>query len=183
MPGGSDSFRSDNPPATNNLSAANMVNCGPLLTMKATIFKLAQLADSIVTRLMRVPGILPAERWPSGRRHQIANLAYWVTGTEGSNPSLSAIEPRISAILRFDERKCRVRAFTQRLIGTSDRLEKPFTETIPGILSGTKYFGKDDHFILAILTDPTHLNRNAHGHSALGYLAPTSRRSGSVQPW
>ena len=31
-----------------------------------------------------------AERWPSGRRHQIANLAYWVTGTEGSNPSLSA---------------------------------------------------------------------------------------------
>src|SRR5271154_387094 len=33
-----------------------------------------------------------AERWPSGRRHQIANLAYWVTGTEGSNPSLSAIE-------------------------------------------------------------------------------------------
>jgi hypothetical protein len=30
------------------------------------------------------------ERWPSGRRHQIANLAYWVTGTEGSNPSLSA---------------------------------------------------------------------------------------------
>jgi hypothetical protein len=33
-----------------------------------------------------------AERWPSGRRHQIANLAYWVTGTEGSNPSLSANE-------------------------------------------------------------------------------------------
>ena len=33
---------------------------------------------------------LGAERWPSGRRHQIANLAYWVTGTEGSNPSLSA---------------------------------------------------------------------------------------------
>ena len=33
-----------------------------------------------------------AERWPSGRRHQIANLAYWVTGTEGSNPSLSAIQ-------------------------------------------------------------------------------------------
>jgi hypothetical protein len=33
---------------------------------------------------------LRAERWPSGRRHQIANLAYWVTGTEGSNPSLSA---------------------------------------------------------------------------------------------
>src|SRR4051812_23002929 len=33
-----------------------------------------------------------AERWPSGRRHQIANLAYWVTGTEGSNPSLSATE-------------------------------------------------------------------------------------------
>ena len=31
-----------------------------------------------------------AERWPSGRRHQIANLASWVTGTEGSNPSLSA---------------------------------------------------------------------------------------------
>jgi integrase len=31
-----------------------------------------------------------AERWPSGRRHQIANLAYWATGTEGSNPSLSA---------------------------------------------------------------------------------------------
>jgi hypothetical protein len=30
------------------------------------------------------------ERWPSGRRHQIANLASWVTGTEGSNPSLSA---------------------------------------------------------------------------------------------
>ena len=33
-----------------------------------------------------------AERWPSGRRHQIANLAYWVTGTEGSNPSLSATQ-------------------------------------------------------------------------------------------
>jgi hypothetical protein len=31
-----------------------------------------------------------AERWPSGRRHQIANLASWVTGIEGSNPSLSA---------------------------------------------------------------------------------------------
>src|ERR1700691_5316340 len=38
-----------------------------------------------------------AERWPSGRRHQIANLAYWVTGTEGSNPSLSAIESQSSA--------------------------------------------------------------------------------------
>jgi hypothetical protein len=35
---------------------------------------------------------LRAERWPSGRRHQIANLAYWVTGTEGSNPSLSATQ-------------------------------------------------------------------------------------------
>ncbi len=34
--------------------------------------------------------LFSAERWPSGRRHQIANLAYWVTGTEGSNPSLSA---------------------------------------------------------------------------------------------
>ncbi len=31
-----------------------------------------------------------AERWPSGRRHQIANLAYPLPGTEGSNPSLSA---------------------------------------------------------------------------------------------
>ena len=31
-----------------------------------------------------------AERWPSGRRHQIANLAYSSRGTEGSNPSLSA---------------------------------------------------------------------------------------------
>jgi hypothetical protein len=35
-------------------------------------------------------GVFHAERWPSGRRHQIANLASWVTGTEGSNPSLSA---------------------------------------------------------------------------------------------
>jgi hypothetical protein len=50
------------------------------------------------TRLARQRSILnnrsftyfDAERWPSGRRHQIANLAYWVTGTEGSNPSLSA---------------------------------------------------------------------------------------------
>ena len=33
---------------------------------------------------------LTAERWPSGRRHQIANLAYPLPGTEGSNPSLSA---------------------------------------------------------------------------------------------
>jgi hypothetical protein len=41
-----------------------------------------------------------AERWPSGRRHQIANLAYWVTGTEGSNPSLSAIESAQPEILR-----------------------------------------------------------------------------------
>jgi len=29
----------------------------------------------------------------------IANLAYWVTGTEGSNPSLSAIESRVWGIL------------------------------------------------------------------------------------
>src|SRR5579863_7444245 len=42
-----------------------------------------------ISFLIHRPG---AERWPSGRRHQIANLAYWVTGTEGSNPSLSAIE-------------------------------------------------------------------------------------------
>jgi integrase len=35
-------------------------------------------------------GFFHTERWPSGRRHQIANLASWVTGTEGSNPSLSA---------------------------------------------------------------------------------------------
>src|SRR5579862_9814500 len=40
----------------------------------------------------------PSERWPSGRRHQIANLAYWVTGTEGSNPSLSANQSRWAEI-------------------------------------------------------------------------------------
>ena len=46
-----------------------------------------------------------AERWPSGRRHQIANLAYWVTGTEGSNPSLSATQSSRSEILRSVRRK------------------------------------------------------------------------------
>jgi hypothetical protein len=30
-------------------------------------------------------------------RPDVANLAYWVTGTEGSNPSLSAIESQIEA--------------------------------------------------------------------------------------
>ena len=40
-----------------------------------------------------------AERWPSGRRHQIANLASWVTGTEGSNPSLSAKSRTLSFLL------------------------------------------------------------------------------------
>jgi len=28
-------------------------------------------------------------------RRDIANLAYWVTGTEGSNPSLSASESQV----------------------------------------------------------------------------------------
>ena len=47
-----------------------------------------------------------AERWPSGRRHQIANLAYWVTGTEGSNPSLSAKIKDFSALdMRFKLRR------------------------------------------------------------------------------
>jgi hypothetical protein len=50
-----------------------------------------------------------AERWPSGRRHQIANLAYWVTGTEGSNPSLSATE---SWVKRFSNEIDQIRAFT-----------------------------------------------------------------------
>src|SRR5580704_4845229 len=45
-----------------------------------------------------------AERWPSGRRHQIANLAYWVTGTEGSNPSLSAIQPVLFAYILEGDR-------------------------------------------------------------------------------
>ena len=45
-----------------------------------------------------------AERWPSGRRHQIANLAYWVTGTEGSNPSPSAKIKDFSAFRRNDVR-------------------------------------------------------------------------------
>src|ERR1019366_7034382 len=49
-----------------------------------------------------------AERWPSGRRHQIANLAYWVTGTEGSNPSLSATESQVSSILRRRPQNARV---------------------------------------------------------------------------
>ena len=32
-----------------------------------------------------------AEVTPFAKRRGVANLAYWVTGTEGSNPSLSAI--------------------------------------------------------------------------------------------
>jgi hypothetical protein len=36
-------------------------------------------------------------------RNGVANLAYWVTGTEGSNPSLSATQSRISLILRKHE--------------------------------------------------------------------------------
>src|SRR5208337_4947823 len=50
-----------------------------------------QSACALAIDVEQSPLALPrAERWPSGRRHQIANLAYWVTGTEGSNPSLSA---------------------------------------------------------------------------------------------
>src|SRR5580692_6212400 len=45
-----------------------------------------------------------AERWPSGRRHQIANLAYWVTGTEGSNPSLSATQSVLFAYILEGDR-------------------------------------------------------------------------------
>src|ERR1700689_2063419 len=50
-----------------------------------------QSACALAIDVEQSPLALPrAERSPSGRRHQIANLAYWVTGTEGSNPSLSA---------------------------------------------------------------------------------------------
>ena len=35
------------------------------------------------------------EATPFANRCGVANLAYWVTGTEGSNPSLSAIESRL----------------------------------------------------------------------------------------
>ena len=34
---------------------------------------------------------------PFANRFGVANLAYWVTGTEGSNPSLSAIRSVLSA--------------------------------------------------------------------------------------
>src|ERR1700735_993371 len=59
-----------------------------------------------------------AERWPSGRRHQIANLAYWVTGTEGSNPSLSASFIRVFPDLNHclvSPLVCRYRAGGQRV--------------------------------------------------------------------
>ena len=36
-----------------------------------------------------------AEVTPFANRRDVANLAYWVTGTEGSNPSLSASESQV----------------------------------------------------------------------------------------
>jgi hypothetical protein len=42
------------------------------------------------SRVSRPPG-RRAERWPSGLRRWFAKPVYWVTDTEGSNPSLSAI--------------------------------------------------------------------------------------------
>jgi hypothetical protein len=35
---------------------------------------------------------------PFANRRGVANLAYWVTGTEGSNPSLSANESRLCGL-------------------------------------------------------------------------------------
>src|SRR5579862_3345929 len=63
----------------------------------------------------------PSERWPSGRRHQIANLAYWVTGTEGSNPSLSAIESQISGILWGNAQTARIQRQCAPPVGTGER--------------------------------------------------------------
>jgi hypothetical protein len=39
---------------------------------------------------------------------RIANLAYWVTGTEGSNPSLSASQSQVCGILRGSAQTARV---------------------------------------------------------------------------
>ena len=36
-----------------------------------------------------------AETTSFANRRGVANLAYWVTGTEGSNPSLSAAESQV----------------------------------------------------------------------------------------
>ena len=57
----------------------------------------------------------------SDQRHQIANLAYWVTGTEGSNPSLSANESQVSGILRRRSQNARVYERCARPIGTGER--------------------------------------------------------------
>ncbi len=56
----------------------------------------------------------------SDQRHQIANLAYWVTGTEGSNPSLSANESQVSGILRRRSQNARVYERCARPIGTGE---------------------------------------------------------------
>jgi hypothetical protein len=65
-----------------------------------------------------------AERWPSGRRHQIANLAYWVTGTEGSNPSLSATQSVVLVHNLEVGRKSPRDATLMRLMRTGERASR-----------------------------------------------------------
>ena len=69
-----------------------------------------------------------AERWPSGRRHQIANLAYWVTGTEGSNPSLSAMESGAPEILRARFEAARIHGWVWAVPGCCKQNHLPKTD-------------------------------------------------------
>ena len=52
---------------------------------------------------------------------RIANLAYWVTGIEGSNPSLSAIESLALAIPRLNHRKARRSGLICKRVAVGER--------------------------------------------------------------
>ena len=59
--------------------------------------RLGGLAVELPSHLAIVATVLRSlvEASPFANRRGVANLAYWVTGTEGSNPSLSANESQL----------------------------------------------------------------------------------------